>query len=288
MNKISIMTAFLLIACFVSEARAQQAAQQPVPVTLSKVSDNIYEIKGGRGANGGVYIGEDGVLLIDAKQDEASVKETLARVGELTSKPVVYVVNTHADGDHVYGNRFLSASATFIAHENCRKEFFLPNMRGEASDWSSPALSAFLPEVTYGEKMDIYLGAERIELWYFGVGHTTGDTVIYFPDEKVAFIGDQFFSGRPQLIHAYKGGNSFQHVTTLKRMLDTLDAQKFCNGHSDPGDRKAIADHIAGMQAMQAEVEGLMKKHVPLDAIQKEFKEDEATLISVIYNELSK
>jgi cyclase len=181
--KISLVTAasLLLLACLisVSGAFAQQPAPQPAaPVTLSKVTQDIYEIRGGRGANGGVYVGEDGVLLIDAKQDKASVKETLVRVGELTKKPIVYVVNTHADGDHVFGNRFLPSSATFIAQENCRKEFLLPNMRGEASDWNSAALSAFLPEVTYREKMDIYLGAKRIELWYFGVGHTTGDTVV--------------------------------------------------------------------------------------------------------------
>jgi cyclase len=104
----------------------------------------------------------------------------------------------------------------------------------------------------------------------------------------VAFIGDQFFTGRPQLIHAYKGGNSFQHVTALRKMLDTLDAQKFCNGHSDPTDRNGIAGHNAEIQAMQAKVEALVKKNAPLAAVQKEFKENEATLISVIYNELKK
>lgn len=273
----------------VSEAIGQQPTPPPTPpVTLNKVAGNIYEIRGGRGANGGAYIGEDGVLLIDAKQDEASVKETLARVGELTKKPIVYVVNTHADGDHVFGNRFLPSSATFIAHENCRKEFFLASMRGDASDWNNPALAAFLPEVTYRDKVDIYIGAKRIELWHFGVGHTTGDTVVYFPDEKVAFLGDQFFTGRPQLIHAYKGGNSFGHVANLSKMLETLDAQHFCYGHGDMANRQGITAHIEQMRAMQAKIESLVKKNVAVEAVQKEFKENEATLVGVIYNELKK
>jgi glyoxylase-like metal-dependent hydrolase (beta-lactamase superfamily II) len=130
--------------------------------------------------------------------------------------------------------------------------------------------------------------AKRIELWHFGVGHTTGDTVVYFPDEKVAFVGDQVIPGRPQLIHAYKGGNSFQHVANLRKMLDTLDAQQFCNGHGDITNRKGITDHIEQMRAMQTKVESLVKKNMPVEAVQKEFKENEATLVRVIYNEVKK
>ena len=54
--------------------------------------------------------------------------------------------------------------------------------------------------------------------YYFGTGHTTGDIVVYFPEAKTAFLGDQFFGTRPQLIHAYKGGNAFAHVVTLEKM----------------------------------------------------------------------
>ncbi|MFC1511919.1 MBL fold metallo-hydrolase [Candidatus Latescibacterota bacterium] len=267
-----------------SSSFAQQAA---APVTLNNVAGNIYEIRGGRGANGGAYIGEDGVLLIEAKQDSASVAQVLAGIRKLTRNPIVYVVSTHSDGDHVFGNRFFPASVTFISHENCRAEFFVPNSRGEPSDWNDPALAPFLPEITYRDKMDIYVGAKRIELWHFGVGHTTGDTVVYFPEEKVAFIGDQIFMTRPQLIHAYKGGNSFEHVATLTRMLETLDAQQFCSGHSDIVDRQTIMDHIKEMRAMQARVQSLMKKNMTLEAIQKEFAEDEARLVGVIYDELN-
>jgi len=286
----SISSALLLLVALLapaSSASAQQPQDTP-PVTLNKVAGNIYEVRGGLGATGGAYISEDGVLLIDAKQNETSVKQVLALVRELTAAPIVYVVSTHADGDHVFGNRFLPASATFISHENCRKEFALPNMRGEPSDWNDPALASFLPEITYRDKMDIYVGAKRIELWHFGVGHTTGDTVVYFPDEKVAFVGDQLFAGRPQLIHAYKGGNSFGHVENLSRMLETLDAQHFCMGHGTMTDRKGVQDHIDRMRARQAKVQSLVQQNMSLEAIQREFPEDEARLVEVIYHEVHK
>jgi len=285
----TVTLSLLLISTSISFAQTPPQYQQPAQtpgVTLFNVAGEIYELRGGRGANGGAYIGANGVVIIDAKQDEASVQQVIAEVRKLTNNPIVYVVSTHADGDHVFGNRFFPQSVTFVSHENCRKEFFVPNMRGDASDWNDPALAPFLPEITFRDRMDIYVGAKKIELWYFGVGHTTGDIVVYFPEEKVAFIGDQIFVGRTQLIHAYKGGNSFEHVATLTRMLETLDAQQFCSGHSDIVNRQQVQDHIKEMQAMQARVRSLMQKNMTREAIQQEFEEGEATLVGVIYDEL--
>lgn len=261
-------------------------AQQPAPVTLNRVADNLYMIAGGRGANGGVYIGEKSVLMIDAKQDSASVAQTLAEIGKLTKNSVTRVVSTHADGDHVFGNRFLPTSTVFIAHENCRKEFFVAGMSGQASDWNNPTLVPFLPSITYRDKMDIYVGAKRIELWHFGTGHTTGDTVVFFPDEKVAFIGDQVFVGRVQLIHAYKGGSSFGEVANLEKMLATIDAKRFVSGHSEIQDRTGVQNHIAQMKAMQEKVRELKAKNMSLTEVQKQFAQNEVTLVGVIYNEI--
>lgn len=134
--------------------------------------------------------------------------------------------------------------------------------------------------------MDIYLGSKKVELWYFGVGHTTGDVVIYFPEEKTAFLGDQIFFTRPQLIHSYKGGNSFEHVKTLKKMLETLDAENFCSGHSDMVDRKAILTHINDMKKLQEKVKALIDMNKTLEDINNEFEENEARLIKAIFDEI--
>jgi glyoxylase-like metal-dependent hydrolase (beta-lactamase superfamily II) len=241
---------------------------------------------GGRGANTGAYIGEKEVLLIDSKQDSASVAQVLAAIKKLTNNPVTRLVNTHADGDHVFGNRFQPAGVTFIAHENCLKEFFVPSMNGTPSDWNNPALKAFLPSVTYKDRLDLQVGAKRIQLYYFGVGHTTGDTVVYFPDEKVAFIGDQIFTIRVQLIHAYKGGSSFGEVAALEKMLSTIDARKFVCGHNDVIDRAAVQNHIAQMKALQEKVRGLKVKGQSIEEVQKQFEQNQSALVQTIYNEI--
>ncbi len=265
------------------------AQQRPAsPIKLDKLSDRLYQILGGRGANGGFYIGDNSVLVIDTKQTQESVDMTISEIKKITDKPIKFLINTHSDGDHISGNQFFPQTVTIFAHENCRREILLPRGNGEPSAWENPELAPFLPSVTYSKKLDIYLGSKKVELFYFGIGHTTGDTVVYFPDEKTAFIGDQIFMGRPQLIHSYKGGNSFSHVKTLTKMLDNLDAEKFCSGHSDPIDRNTVKHHIEEMKSLQEKIKVLIGQGKNLEEIQGEFEDNHSRLVESIFNEIKK
>jgi glyoxylase-like metal-dependent hydrolase (beta-lactamase superfamily II) len=264
-KKIAVLL-IMLFPLLVSPSLAQESEVEPVK--LEKLSDRLYETMGGRGSRGGIYIGDDGVLVIDAKMDKASHDQVMEAVKKLTDKPVKFLVNTHSDGDHISGNKLFPSTVTIVAHEN------------------DPALAYYLPAVTYSKKMDLYLGSKKVELWHFGVGHTKGDTVVYFPEEKTAFIADQIFLGRPQLIHSYKGGNSFGHVENLTRMLDALDAERFCSGHSDPTDREGIKSHIEQMKKLQEKVKALVAEGKTLEEAQAEFADSESRLVESVYNEV--
>ena len=259
----SILSVALLLLASSSSAQEQDSP----PVEFRTISENLFEILGGRGARTGVYIGDNGVLLIDSKMDKNSVDQVIEGIVKITDKPVRYLVNTHSDGDHVAGNRYLPKTVTFIAHENCRKEFFGLDRGGKPSEWNAPELLPFVPSITFRDKMETYLGSKKVELWHLGIGHTTGDAVVYFPQEKTAFIGDQIFLGRPQLIHSYKGGNSFDHVKTLTRMLETIGAERFCSGHNEVTDRAAIKNHIAQMKQKQEKVRQLLKEGKNLEQV---------------------
>jgi cyclase len=155
------------------------------------------------------------------------------------------------------GNRFFPDNVTIIAHQNCREDFFKENF-GRASDWGEPEFYPFTPAISFAENLDLWMGEKKVELHYFGVGHTTGDIVVYVPDDQIAFLGDQYFNTRPQLIHAHKNGNSFEHVKTLSKMLETLDAEIFLSGHSEPVGREDIQKHIQAMVERQAKVKKLI------------------------------
>ena len=284
MKKTTLILTLFFLVLFIQLSRAQQ--QEAKPVELKQISERLYEILGGRGAQGGMYIGDNEVLVIDAKMDENSVDAVIAEIAKITDKPIKYLVNTHSDGDHVWGNQYFPQTVTFVAHENCRKEFFHKQRNGNESNWNKPELAAYVPSITFRDRMNIYIGAKKVELWYFGVGHTTGDIVVYFPEEKTAFIGDQIFLTRPQLIHSYKGGNSFGHVKALTRMLETLDAEKFCSGHSEIANRETIKEQINQMQKRQEKIKSLIEKDMSLEEVKKEFEENESRLVESIFNEI--
>ncbi|MCK4557783.1 MAG: MBL fold metallo-hydrolase, partial [Candidatus Aminicenantes bacterium] len=154
---------FILLFSFliISSSSFTQQRQTP-PVKLDKLSDRLFQILGGRGANGGVYVGTDGVLVIDAKMTKESVDQTIEEIKKITDKPIKYLVDTHSDGDHIYGNRFFPEAVTIVSHEKCREEFFHPRRDGEPSEWNNPELAPFLPSLTYSDRMDIYLGSKKV------------------------------------------------------------------------------------------------------------------------------
>jgi glyoxylase-like metal-dependent hydrolase (beta-lactamase superfamily II) len=279
-----LITVFLVL--FVTNTFGQRREAQPVK--FKKISDRLFEILGGRGAQGGAYVGDNGVLVIDAKMDKKSVDQVIDGIRQITDRPIKYLVNTHSDGDHIMGNRYFPETVTFIAQESCRQEFFHPRRDGTPSEWNKPELAPFVPSITFRDKMDVYLGSKKVELWYFGIGHTTGDTVVYFPEEKTAFLGDQIFLTRPQLIHSYKGGDSFEHVKTLTKMLRTIDAEKFCSGHSEMTDREGIRHHIAQMKKLQEKVKTLIEEGKNIEGIKSQFQENEVRLIEAIFNDVKK
>lgn len=276
---------FIMLSTFLFQTAYTQD-RETSPVQLEKISGNLYAVMGGRGSNGGAYISDIGILVIDAKMDMESVHQTIDELKKITDKPLLYLVNTHSDGDHVNGNRFFPESVTIIAHENCRSDFFQPGRDGSPSDWNDPELLPFIPELTFSEKMDVFLGSKKVELWYFGKGHTTGDIVVYIPEENTAFLGDQLFLTRPQLIHSYKGGNSFEHVATLNRMLETLDAERFLSGHSEICSREDIYQHLSQIQEHQKKVMIMVGQNKSLDEVLENFEKNEARLITSIYNEI--
>jgi len=275
---------FLFIVLSSTLLTAQE--RETPPVTLEKITGSVYQVMGGSGSNGGVIVGENGVLVVDSKMNEESVSQTIIAIKNVTDEPIKYLINTHSDGDHIMGNRYFPKSLTFVAHENCRDDFFKENF-GRTSDWDEPDFYPFTPSMTFEENLNVWLGKDRVELHYFGIGHTTGDVVVYHPEEKVAFLGDQYFGTRPQLIHSNKSGNSFQHVKTLTKMLETLDAEIFLSGHSDPVGREDITKHIQAMVDRQMKVQSLYKQDKTMAEVLDEFNENEARLVTSIYNEIA-
>lgn len=262
-----------------------QESEDP-SVEFKKLSDRLYLIAGGSGANSGAFIGDNGVLIIEGKTDEKSVSQLLDGLKKITDKPVLYLVNTHHDLDHCWGNQFYPEPVIKIGHENLKKDLYHPKGRYKESR-GHPEFKKHLPSVTFRDKMDILLGTRKVELWYFGRGHSTGDIVVCFPEEKTAFVGDQVFMGMTPGVYSDIGGDTFEHVKTLNKMMDTLEAQQFVSGHCDSIlSRADIWTYIDGVRKKQEKVRELLNQGHSLEEVKNEFPQNDHIFIESMYSEI--
>lgn len=208
-------------------------AQQRSTLTTEKVVNNLYVVKGGV-ANTGFLISDNEVLAIDAQMTADSARQMLAEIKKLTSKPVTKLVLTHSDGDHVNGIGGFPQGLEIIAHVQTREDM--------AQAFASPsrqALQAYLPTKTFTERLDLQVGSNRIQLLYFGPAHTSGDIVVFFPAEKVVFVGDLVSLERTTPIHLQKGGSAAGLAKALKELAE-LDADQFVPGHGRIASKEEI------------------------------------------------
>jgi cyclase len=246
----------------VQPAQPPQYQQQPSPITLEKIADSIYQVKGGSGANGGVIIGSKEIMVIDAKMSEESAKQMLAEIAKISPVPVRVLAFTHSDGDHVNGITGFPADIKILAHEET-KHYLDEAFKDEKQRVYLPLIKTF---ASGGPEYD--LGGRNVQLLYFGPAHTSGDAVIFCPQEKVAFLGDLFFAGRDPLVHRHKRGNSFGLVKVLNSVLQ-LDAEVFLSGHADKATRSDVEHLIKSIEDKQAQIEAMIAEGKSLDAIKK-------------------
>ena len=213
---------------------AFQAPGQRAPLpAIEKVKDNLYVIFGSdatdrpkfTGGNVGVFVTDAGVVLVDTKLAGYG-PEILAQVKSVTSKPVTTVVNTHTHGDHTGSNEAFPASVEFIVHENTKT-----NM--ERMDAFKGDKAKFLPKRTYKDKLSIGSGKDRVDLYYFGVGHTNGDTFVVYPALRTLQTGDMFAWLDAPFLDRSNGGSGVEMPNTLSKAIAALkDIETVIPGHS--------------------------------------------------------
>ena len=285
-NTIFILTISVFVVFYLSSFAGQRSNEASKPLTVNKVAGTIYEVKGGV-CNTGFIITEKEVIAIDAEMTSASGKEMINLIKQITDKPINHMILTHSDGDHVNGLPGWPVDINIISHVNTKKDMERNARRA--------GLTEYLPDQVFTDRMTLESGDRKIELLYFGPAHKDGDIVVYFPEEKVAFIGDLIFLDREPLIKTGNNGNSFGIVNALKSILN-LDAEIFVHGHGDIVGRKEIGQYIKDMEERQAKIKGLIQQGKSITDIKKVLyssgeprqsgKGRRISLVEIIYNEI--
>nr|WP_282765078.1 MBL fold metallo-hydrolase [Alteromonas macleodii] len=256
-----ILAAFIaaspLVYSTINPANAQDRFAD-VEVKATAIKGSVHMLTGA-GGNIGVSAGEDGVLIID-DQFAPLAEKIAAQLGELGSDKPKYVINTHYHGDHTGSNAFFHShkGATILAHENVR-------VRLANDEKIKPEA---LPTITYEDGIKIYFNGETLHVMHLAVGHTDGDSVVWFEQPNVMHTGDLFFNGRFPYIDQGAGGNVEGYMDSVKQLLAKIDDETvIIPGHGDISSKQEYSAFLAMISETFNYVKALKQEGKTLDEV---------------------
>ncbi|WP_204204088.1 MBL fold metallo-hydrolase [Bacillus suaedaesalsae] len=223
--------------------------------------------KKGEGAwsnSGFVDLGTE-LVVFDSFSTPAAARELRNIAEEMTGKKVKYLVNSHYHGDHVFGNQvfedttILSTSLTrnLFKERNILREVetereemtkYLQDLQNQIENSIDDVIKLSIqnqynemnkiyeavqelkmvyPTVTFEEKLVIHGTQRSVEVYALGGGHTPCDTIMYVPQEKVAFMGDLLTEG----IH-FPIYNPIDFIDIVNK-IKTMDLDIVIPGHGN-------------------------------------------------------
>ena len=230
---------------------AAQAPASPKLVTVDKLRDTLYVLKGG-GGNTALFLTAKGAVVVDTKLPGWG-QPLLDAIRTVTDKPVTMVINTHTHYDHTNGQVEFPASVEVIAHENTKR--YMQESNPVYALQSGPQPNIFtanggrgLASRTFRDTLTIGSGADRIDLHYFGRAHTGGDTYVVFPALGVMHVGDTFPTRDLPIMDINNGGSGVAFAETLTKAAAVPGVTTIINGHNavttTPADVKTYAAFI--------------------------------------------
>jgi glyoxylase-like metal-dependent hydrolase (beta-lactamase superfamily II) len=259
MRRVVVLGALIVTgALSMSVAASQQPAAGPSPsqmvVDVEKLRDNLFVLTGANsGGNTAVFVQSNGVTVVDTKNPGWGAP-ILAKIKELTPKPIVRIINTHTHGDHVSGNVEFPTTAEVVVHENTRTN--MSAMRPAAGvTQTAPPRNIFqensgrgLATRVFSDTLTIGSGPDQIDLKYFGRGHTNGDTWVFFPALRAVHAGDIFAGKQLPIMDSNNGGTAVGYADTLMKAHAAMaNVDSIITGHSTvmtPKDLQEFAEFI--------------------------------------------
>jgi glyoxylase-like metal-dependent hydrolase (beta-lactamase superfamily II) len=311
-REIVLGTVIAVGALSLAAAAYQTPQQTPAPkvIEVQKLKDNLFMLTTGRegGGNTAVFVTSTGVVVVDTKNPGWG-QPILDKIKGITNKPVTTIINTHTHGDHVSGNVEFPTTVDIIVQVNTKANMEkMGAVTGITPPGQTPAPNIFkanngrgMPKHTFKDRMTLGKGADQVDLYYFGRGHTNGDAFIVFPALRFMHAGDIFARKGPPLLDANNGGSGVLIGDTLAKAHATIkNVDSIITGHSTVMTWNDLNEYADFNKEFLAWVRAEMKAGKTVDdaakeyAIPSKFKDYTAnanqskTNIGVVYNELKK
>jgi glyoxylase-like metal-dependent hydrolase (beta-lactamase superfamily II) len=239
------MTKSALVPLIVLSSILIVSAQEPRnPGSLKQIIPGHYvysTINAGRVFNSGVIVTSEGALVVDALDSEAIARTERESISNNIKQPVRYLVSSSFHDPYSKGN-LAYADVFKIGQENYRADLLNQMQRGGAS---AEEQRARMPTETFRDRMTLYYGGKEIQVLYFGRAHTRGDSVVFVPQDRIAYLSEVFFSEEfPNMAQGY--GVSWLRVLDA---VEALGADIFVPRHGPiPADPRATR---AGLHRMR-------------------------------------
>jgi cyclase len=224
-------------------------AHAPVgPAELVEVADRVFAYIQPDGSwwinNTGFVVGSKTVVSVDACSTHQRTRAYQERIATVTAAPVTTLINTHHHGDHTFGNS-LFGQATIVAHELCRTELLRsgpPPQPGiwDPVDWGPVELAP--PTLTYADRVTVWSDDSPLEVAHVGQpAHTTNDSLVWLPEQRVLFCGDLLFNGGTPFVLM---GSVSGAIQVLTEVVAAYPAETIVPGHGAPCTGALIEDIV--------------------------------------------
>ncbi len=242
----SVVLGVLLSVGALSLGGAESQQQDEMVVEVEQLEDNLFVLRGG-GGNSAAFVTSDGVVLVDTKVPGWG-QPLIDKIAELTPNPVTMIINTHTHFDHVSGNVEFPATVDIVAHENTQR---LMREWNEISGFGIAGEDVFaanngqgIATRTFADRMTLGSGADQVDLYYFGRGHTGGDAWVVFPSLRTMHAGDMFPGKQVPVMDANNGGSGVDFSDTLIASHTTVtDIDTIITGHSTQMTRDDLREY---------------------------------------------
>ncbi|MDH5466777.1 MAG: MBL fold metallo-hydrolase [Candidatus Aminicenantes bacterium] len=251
--------------------------QKQPPLKIVKVANGIYMAKGEWGSNVGFCTWNNEVLVIDSKATKDATEKVIKEIGKITKNPITRVVFTHSDPDSFNGRDAYPDTAEIICSLRVLDDYkknptVYLEMNAPAAIYAAWPRSDFIPAMTFEGQLNIRLGHDEVTLLHYGPAHTSGDTIVWFPSDRVAFIGDLVFDGHEPLIQDQKGGNSLGLVRVLSILFGLKpEVRTFIPSHGDPVGRDIVQQNLGTIEEVRSKVTAMFDAGKSLEDVKKAF-----------------
>jgi cyclase len=229
----------------------------------------------GPGGNTTVQVGKDGIVLVDT-QTAAAAAPVMAAIRTLSAAPIIWVINTSLDADHIGGNEALirlggstdaSQRARVITHENVLDRLVKVGQT-RVSD------AASINDTYFRSPKDFLFNGEPVMVYHMPAAHTDGDSVVLFRRSDVISSGDIFTPDVYPVIDLENGGSVQGLIAGLNWILDMAVAGKYQEGgtfvipgHGRLCDEADVVEFRDMVTIIRDRVADLLKKGMTLEQV---------------------